>query len=69
MSKYSLTPLLQGYCNVGKFEEAMNVFNDMNERGWVDARIFSILIVCFSKWGKVDEALSWLKEWRIAIFG
>lgn len=55
-NKYMLTPMLQVYCNAGKFEKALNVFNEMHERGWVDAHLFTILILSFSKWGEVDKA-------------
>ena len=55
-NKYTLTPVLQVYCNAGKFEKALSVFNDMNERGWVDAHVFSIVVLSFSKMGEVDKA-------------
>ncbi|XP_048333437.2 putative pentatricopeptide repeat-containing protein At5g08310, mitochondrial isoform X1 [Ziziphus jujuba] len=54
--KYVLTPTLKVYCNVGKFEKALDVFNEMYERGWADAHSFNILILSFSKWGEVDRA-------------
>ncbi|KAL6275095.1 hypothetical protein ACE6H2_025787 [Prunus campanulata] len=55
-SKYTLTPALQAYCNAGKFEQALNAFNEMYEKGWVDAHVMSILVLSFSKWGEVDKA-------------
>lgn len=61
-NKYTLTPLLQVYCNLGEHEKAMNVFNEMYERGWVDAHVFSILILAFSKWGKVDKAFDMIEK-------
>lgn len=47
---------MQCYCNAGNFENALVVFNEMHEKGLVDAHVLSILLVSFSKWGKVDKA-------------
>ncbi|XP_068336085.1 putative pentatricopeptide repeat-containing protein At5g08310, mitochondrial [Pyrus communis] len=60
--KHTLTPALQVYCNAGKFEKALNVFNEMYERGWVDAHVMSILVVSFSKWGEVDKAFDLIER-------
>ena len=57
-SKYTLTPVLQVYCNAGKFEKALSIFNDMNEREWVDMHVFSLLVLSFSKWGEVVRPLN-----------
>ncbi|KAF7131868.1 hypothetical protein RHSIM_Rhsim09G0070400 [Rhododendron simsii] len=54
--KYTLTPLLQCYCNAGKFGKALEVFNSMYEKGWMDTHVVVILVVSFSKWGEVDKA-------------
>ncbi|KAF7827461.1 putative pentatricopeptide repeat-containing protein [Senna tora] len=54
--KYTLTPIMQAYCNSGKFEEALSVYNTMHKRGWLDAHIYSMLAVSYCKWGKVDKA-------------
>ncbi|XP_055801063.1 putative pentatricopeptide repeat-containing protein At5g08310, mitochondrial [Solanum dulcamara] len=56
LDKYAYTPVLQCYCNAGNFENALIVFNEMHEKGLVDAHVLSILLVSFSKWGKVDKA-------------
>ncbi|CAN4080883.1 unnamed protein product [Withania somnifera] len=56
LDKYALTPVLHCYCNAGKFDTALVVFNEMHEKGLVDAHVLSILLVSFSKWGKVDKA-------------
>ncbi|KAK4373462.1 hypothetical protein RND71_008846 [Anisodus tanguticus] len=56
LDKYAFTPALQCYCNAGNFENALVVFNEMHEKGLVDAHVLSILLVSFSKWGKVDKA-------------
>ncbi|OIT34216.1 PREDICTED: putative pentatricopeptide repeat-containing protein At5g08310, mitochondrial [Nicotiana attenuata] len=56
LDKYALTPTLRCYCNAGMFENALVVFNEMREKGLVDAHVLSILLVSFSKWGKVDKA-------------
>ncbi|XVF01761.1 hypothetical protein REPUB_Repub04eG0117000 [Reevesia pubescens] len=55
--KYTLTPVLQVYCNAGQFDKALSVFKEMFERGWVDEHVSSILVVAFSKWGEVDKAI------------
>jgi pentatricopeptide repeat protein len=60
--KYTLTPVLQVYCHAGKFEKALSVFNDMNEQGWIDAHVFSILVLAFSKWGEVDKAFEFIER-------
>lgn len=60
-SKYTLTPVLQAYCNEGKFDEALGVFNEIHKRGWIDAHVFSILVMSFSVWGEIDKALELIK--------
>lgn len=60
--KHTLTPIMQAYCNYGRFEEALNVYNTMHEKGWVDAHIYSMLIVSFSKRGKLDKAFEFLER-------
>lgn len=60
VDKYTLTPVLKAYCNSGKFDKALNVYNDMHERGWVDGYVFSILALAFSKWGEVDRAMEFI---------
>lgn len=60
VDKYTLTPVLKAYCNSGKFDKALNVYNDMHERGWVDGYAFSILALAFSKWGEVDRAMEFI---------
>lgn len=56
IDKYGLTPVLQCYCNAGKSQEALSVFNEIKEKGWLDAHVLSILVVSFSKLGQVDKA-------------
>uniref|UniRef100_A0A0A0KMI5 Pentacotripeptide-repeat region of PRORP domain-containing protein n=2 Tax=Cucumis sativus TaxID=3659 RepID=A0A0A0KMI5_CUCSA len=60
VDKYTLTPVLMAYCNAGKFDKALIVFNDMHERGWVDGYVFSILALAFSKWGEVDRTMQFI---------
>ncbi|XP_065865297.1 putative pentatricopeptide repeat-containing protein At5g08310, mitochondrial [Euphorbia lathyris] len=60
-SKYTLTPVLQAYCNEGKFDEALGIFNEIHSRGWIDAHVFSILVMSFSMWGEVDKAFEFIK--------
>ncbi|KAJ8765355.1 hypothetical protein K2173_012052 [Erythroxylum novogranatense] len=54
--KYTLTPVLQAYCNMGKFDRALEAFNEMYQRGWLDAYVFSILVLSLTKWHEVDKA-------------
>uniref|UniRef100_A0A2C9V390 Pentatricopeptide repeat-containing protein-mitochondrial domain-containing protein n=1 Tax=Manihot esculenta TaxID=3983 RepID=A0A2C9V390_MANES len=60
--KYTLTPVLQVYCNAGKFNEALGVFNKICDRGWVDEHILSILVLCFSKCSEVDKAFELIEK-------
>ncbi|KAL0912878.1 hypothetical protein M5K25_016291 [Dendrobium thyrsiflorum] len=54
--KYTLTSVLQSYCNAGKLDDVFRIFNEINDKGWLDDHIFTILVVSFSKWGDVDRA-------------
>ncbi|CAI0416372.1 unnamed protein product [Linum tenue] len=54
--KYTLTPVLQVYCNAGRFDKAFDVFNMISDRGFLDGYLFSILALAFTKWGQVDKA-------------
>ncbi|XP_010423109.1 PREDICTED: putative pentatricopeptide repeat-containing protein At5g08310, mitochondrial [Camelina sativa] len=54
--KFTLTPVLQVYCNTGKSESALSVFNEILSRGWLDEHVSTILVVSFCKWGHVDKA-------------
>lgn len=62
LDKYALTPALQCYCNAGKFEQVLDVFNEMREKGWLDAHVLSILAVYFSKLGEVDKAFELIES-------
>ncbi|XP_073022835.1 putative pentatricopeptide repeat-containing protein At5g08310, mitochondrial [Primulina eburnea] len=62
IDKHTLTPVLQCYCNAGKFEKALMIFNEMNEKGWTDQHVLNILVLSYSKYGKVDTAFE-LIEW------
>ncbi|XP_062107946.1 putative pentatricopeptide repeat-containing protein At5g08310, mitochondrial [Humulus lupulus] len=62
INMYTLTPILRAYSNAGKFEKALNIFHQMLERNWVDAHVFSILILSFSKWGEVDKAFEFIER-------
>ncbi|PON68231.1 Tetratricopeptide-like helical domain containing protein [Parasponia andersonii] len=62
INKYTLTPLLGAYCNAGQFEKALNIFHEMRERNWVDAHVFSVLVLSFSKWGEVDKAFELIER-------
>ncbi|CAN6347324.1 unnamed protein product [Urochloa humidicola] len=57
MDRYTLTSLLQCYCNAGRPDDANAVFQRMSERGWVDEYVLTTLLIAFSKWGKVDSAV------------
>ncbi|XP_020584392.1 putative pentatricopeptide repeat-containing protein At5g08310, mitochondrial [Phalaenopsis equestris] len=54
--KYTLTSVLQSYCNSRKVDDALLIFNKINDKCWLDEHIFTILIVSLSKWGEVDRA-------------
>ncbi|XP_061368623.1 putative pentatricopeptide repeat-containing protein At5g08310, mitochondrial [Gastrolobium bilobum] len=56
IDKYTLTPVMQVYCNARMFEQALSMYNIMREKGWVDERVYSMLALSFSKWGEVDKA-------------
>ncbi|PSR94803.1 Pentatricopeptide repeat-containing protein precursor [Actinidia chinensis var. chinensis] len=60
--KYTLTPILQCYCNAGKFEKALEVFRSMHEKGWVDSHVLTILVLSFSKLGEVDMAFELIER-------
>uniref|UniRef100_A0A803PWV6 PROP1-like PPR domain-containing protein n=1 Tax=Cannabis sativa TaxID=3483 RepID=A0A803PWV6_CANSA len=62
INKYTLTPILGAYSNAGKFENALNIFHQMLERNWVDAHVFSILILSYSKWGEVDKSFEFIER-------
>ncbi|CAH1431117.1 unnamed protein product [Lactuca virosa] len=55
--KYTLTSVIQCYCKAGKFEQAFEVFQQIDELNWVDSYIFTILIISLSKGGEVDKAI------------
>ncbi|CAL1387913.1 unnamed protein product [Linum trigynum] len=56
LDKYTLTPVLQVYCNAGRFDKAFDVFNMISDRGFLDGYLFSILALGLTKWGQVDKA-------------
>ncbi|KAL7099200.1 hypothetical protein ACP275_09G067900 [Erythranthe tilingii] len=62
IDKHALTPVLQCYCNAGKFDKALMVFNDLNDKGWVDQHILAVLVLSYSKYREVDTAFE-LIEW------
>jgi pentatricopeptide repeat protein len=57
VDRYTLTSLLQCYCNADRPDDANTVFQRMSERGWVDEHVLTTLLVAFSKWGKVEGAV------------
>ncbi|KAK1416359.1 hypothetical protein QVD17_32150 [Tagetes erecta] len=60
--KYTLTSVLQCYCRASMFDKALDVFEQMGECGWVDAYVFSILIVSLTKAGEVDRAIQLINK-------
>lgn len=62
IDKHALTPALQCYCNSRNFDKALMIFNDLNEKGWVDQHILAILVLSYSKSREVDMAFQ-LMEW------
>ncbi|CAO2831200.1 unnamed protein product [Amaranthus hypochondriacus] len=70
VDKYTVTPLLQIYCNAREFEKSLIVFNQMLEKGWVDSHVLSILAVSFSKGGEVDKAfelIEKMEDWKLTL--
>lgn len=62
IDKYTMTPVLKAYCNAGKFERAVLVFEEIFEKGWADEYAFTILLVSFCKWGEVDKTWELLER-------
>ncbi|KAF8389551.1 hypothetical protein HHK36_024067 [Tetracentron sinense] len=60
--KFTLTPVLQVYCNARMFGKALAVFDQIYDKGWVDVRVFAILVLSFSKWGEVDKAFELIER-------
>ncbi|XP_058774915.1 putative pentatricopeptide repeat-containing protein At5g08310, mitochondrial [Vicia villosa] len=60
--KYTLMPILVTYCNAGRFDQALSVYKEMEEKGWVDDRVCSMMAVYFSKLGKVDKAFEMVER-------
>ncbi|XP_030526528.1 putative pentatricopeptide repeat-containing protein At5g08310, mitochondrial [Rhodamnia argentea] len=56
LDKYTLTSVLQIYCNSLKLDVALKIFDEMYGRGWVDPHVCSVLLLPFSKCGEVDQA-------------
>ncbi|KAJ8634385.1 hypothetical protein MRB53_027721 [Persea americana] len=54
--KFTLTPVLQAYCISGRFKQALDVFNRIHSRGWVDEHVFVVFLIFLSKLGEVDHA-------------
>ncbi|KAM7252156.1 hypothetical protein ACFE04_024039 [Oxalis oulophora] len=62
IDKYALTPVLQAYCNAGMFDKAVSTFDLIYGSGWVDQHVVCLLVVGYSKWGKVDEAFELIER-------
>ncbi|KAK9115540.1 hypothetical protein Sjap_014487 [Stephania japonica] len=60
--KFTLTPVLQAYCNAGNFDQALSAYNQICDKGWIDEHVFTILAVSFSKWGEVDKAFELIER-------
>lgn len=60
--KFTLTSVLQAYCNARKFDKALSVFNEIHGRGWLDGHVLSILVLTFSKCGEVDKAFELIEK-------
>ncbi|KAK7390790.1 hypothetical protein VNO78_18869 [Psophocarpus tetragonolobus] len=56
LDKFTFTPVLHAYCKARRFDLALKVYNHMREKGWLDARVSTILALSFSKCGHVDSA-------------
>nr|XP_043613765.1 putative pentatricopeptide repeat-containing protein At5g08310, mitochondrial [Erigeron canadensis] len=55
--KYTLTSVLQCHCTAGEFQKALEVFRHIDEVGWVDSYVFTILVTSLTKAGEVDKAI------------
>ncbi|KVI05269.1 Pentatricopeptide repeat-containing protein [Cynara cardunculus var. scolymus] len=55
--KYTLTMVLQCYFMAGKYERALEVFQRIDELGWVDSYVFTIAVISLTKGGEVDKAI------------
>ncbi|KAJ0856998.1 putative tetratricopeptide-like helical domain superfamily [Helianthus annuus] len=66
--KYTLTSVLQCYCRAAMFEKALDVFEQIDECGWVDSYVFTILIVSLSKAGEVDKAIRLIDKMGISLY-
>ncbi|KAF3780817.1 putative pentatricopeptide repeat-containing protein [Nymphaea thermarum] len=60
--KFTLTAVLQAYCNSGRLTEAMGILDKMCANGWADEHAFTILILGFSKSGAVDKAFELIER-------
>ncbi|KAI3734236.1 hypothetical protein L6452_13701 [Arctium lappa] len=56
-NKDTLTTVLQCYFMAGKFERALEVFQQIDELGWVDKYVFKIAVISLTKGGEVDKAI------------
>lgn len=62
LGKFTLTPVLQMYSNLGRIEYAMGVFDLMSDQGWLDGHVLSIMVICFSKLGLVDKVFELIER-------
>lgn len=60
--KFTLTAVLQCYCNAKKFDKALEIFNVISKSGLLDSHVLSILVLSFSKWGEIDKAVEMIER-------
>ncbi|CAN6479781.1 unnamed protein product [Victoria cruziana] len=60
--KFTLTAVLQAYCNSGRLIEAIGVLDRMCATGWADEHAFTVLILGLSKSGDVDKAFELIER-------
>ncbi|KAF7846976.1 hypothetical protein BT93_L3522 [Corymbia citriodora subsp. variegata] len=65
LDKYTLTSVLQIYCNMQKFDMALKVFDEMYDWGWVDPHMCSVFLLSFSKWDDVDKAFELVESMEV----
>ncbi|XP_078429725.1 tetratricopeptide repeat (TPR)-like superfamily protein [Wolffia australiana] len=62
IDKFTMTPVLKAYCNSGKFDRALGVFEEILRKGWADEHVFTLLLVSLSKGGEVEKAWELLER-------
>ncbi|KAK4775201.1 hypothetical protein SAY86_010136 [Trapa natans] len=62
LDKFTLTPVLQMYCNLGRMKCAMRVFEIMGDQDWLDVHSLSIMVLRLSKLCLTDEVFELIQK-------